>query len=177
MKSIYIIGSLRNPEIPVFANRLREKGFEVFDDWFSAGATADDEWQQYENTRGRNYKEALKGHSAQTIFNLDKTHLDRCDGAVLVLPAGKSGHLELGYTIGRGKPGYILFDRVPERYDVMYNFATEVFFCSDTLIATIEEQRDAKQPEVGRKILGSSKTGFYVEQGPINTDGGGNSSS
>ena len=37
MKSIYIIGSLRNKNIPLIGNKLREAGFEVFDDWFSPG--------------------------------------------------------------------------------------------------------------------------------------------
>jgi hypothetical protein len=128
IKSIYVIGSLRNLEVPKFANDLRSLGFEVFDDWYGAGPEADDYWQKYENERGRSYEDALKGYAAQTIFKLDKTHLDRCDAAVMCMPAGKSGHLELGYVIGTGKKGFILFDKVPERYDVMYNFATGVFF-------------------------------------------------
>lgn len=33
---IYVIGSLRNPEIPKFANELRSLDFEVFDDWYGA---------------------------------------------------------------------------------------------------------------------------------------------
>ena len=36
MKSIYIIGSLRNPEIPLLGNDLRKLGLDVFDDWFSS---------------------------------------------------------------------------------------------------------------------------------------------
>jgi hypothetical protein len=32
-----------------------------------------------------------------------------------------------GYLIGQGKPGFILMDGEPERYDVMYKFATVVF--------------------------------------------------
>jgi nucleoside 2-deoxyribosyltransferase len=131
---VYLIGSLRNPAVPELANELRVAGFEVFDDWYSAGERADDSWQAYENIRGRDYKAALKGFSAQMIFNFDKKHIDEADAVVLLLPAGKSGHLELGYALGQGKPGYILFDKVPERYDVMYNFATDVFFDKTELI-------------------------------------------
>jgi len=50
-----------------------------------------------------------------------------------VLPAGKSGHLELGFLRGKGKPCYILFPEDPERWDVMYNFAREVFFTKEKL--------------------------------------------
>jgi len=62
---------------------------------------------------------------------------------VLVLPAGKSGHLELGYMIGQGKPGYILLDGEPERFDVMYNFATGVFTNLSDLLKVIGGSIDA----------------------------------
>jgi nucleoside 2-deoxyribosyltransferase len=128
MKKIYLIGSLRNPEIPRIGNYLRELGFEVFDDWFAGGKIADDEWQAYEQLRGRPYDVALRGHAAQHVYNFDLEHINSSDIGLLALPAGKSGHLELGYMIGQGKPGYVLFDKEPERWDVMYNFATAVSF-------------------------------------------------
>ena len=130
---IYLIGSLRNPEIPVIGNYLRSLGLEVFDDWFAAGPIADDSWQEYETGRGHSYKEALKGYAAKHVFEFDLHHLHRADIGVLVMPAGKSGHLELGYLRGQGKPVYILFDKEPERYDQMYQFAEEVFFNKEEL--------------------------------------------
>ena len=121
---IYLIGSMRNPRIPLIANALRGAGLNVFDDWFSPGPAADDEWQRYEQIRGRKYQEALDGAHAQEVFDFDKRHLDMSDAAVLVAPAGKSAHLELGYVIGCGKPGFVLLEHEPERYDIMYRFAT-----------------------------------------------------
>lgn len=123
---IYLIGSLRNPEVPLIANLIREEGHEVFDDWYSAGPEADDKWRDYERGRGHSYRDALRGYAARHVFEFDKTHLLRADVVVLALPAGKSGHLELGWAIGKGKPGYILLDS-PDRWDVMYQFATGVF--------------------------------------------------
>jgi hypothetical protein len=99
---IYLIGSLRNPDVPKVAASLRAAGIEVFDDWYAAGYEADDMWKEYEQERGRGYLEALEGHAANHVFSFDKCHLDRADAGVLVAPAGKSGHLELGYLIGRG---------------------------------------------------------------------------
>ena len=131
---LYLIGSLRNPEIPYIGNRLREIGFEVFDDWFAGGKIADDEWQAYETVRGHSYKQALRGYAASHVFDFDLHHLNRADIGVLVLPSGKSCQLELGYLIGQGKPGYVLFDSVPERFDVMYKFATNVFFDLEELL-------------------------------------------
>ena len=77
MKSIYVIGSLRNPAIPALGNDLRALGLDVFEDWFSSGPETDDYWQKYEKTRGRSYEEALKGYMAEHIFSFDKFHLDQ----------------------------------------------------------------------------------------------------
>ncbi len=126
-RSIYLIGSLRNSEVPAIATALRERGWDVFDDWYAAGPEADDYWQKYETARGHNYREALSGYAARHVFKFDKAHIERCDVGLLVLPAGKSGHLELGYMLGTGKPGYILLPEKTDRYDVMYKFATDVF--------------------------------------------------
>lgn len=137
MKSIYLIGSLRNDAVPRVAEVLRIAGWDVFDDWYSAGPEADDYWQRYETNRGHTYREALRGYAADHVFKFDRTHLDRCDVGLLILPAGKSGHLELGYMIGRGKPGYILLDKTPDRFDVMYRFATDVFSSTPEMLARL----------------------------------------
>lgn len=137
MKRIYLIGSLRNPEVPVVAAGLRKLGHEVFDDWYAAGPEADDKWREYEQGRGHSYQEALHGHAANHVFGYDKVHLDRCDTVVLLLPAGRSGHLEFGYAIGQGKPGYILLDPAQDRWDVMYRFATGVFLNREDLCKTL----------------------------------------
>jgi hypothetical protein len=132
--NIYLIGSLRNPEVPKFANRLRASGFDVFDDWYCAGPRADDHWQEHEEVRGHTFLDALKGYPAAHVFEYDRYHLMKASVGILMLPAGKSGHLELGFLIGQGKPGYILLDRIPERWDVMYRFADKVFDAQQLLI-------------------------------------------
>lgn len=141
MKSVYIIGSLRNEKIPQVGNLLRDNGYDAFDDWYGAGHEADDKWRDYENLRGRSHKDALFGYAAKHVFAFDLHHLNRCDLAVLVMPAGKSGHLELGYFVGLGKPGFIYFDAVPDRYDVMHQFATDIFSSDEELIKGLEAYR------------------------------------
>ena len=137
-QNIYLIGSLRNPAIPGIGVELRKRGFDVFDDWYAAGPEADDKWQLYEQARGRTYKEALDhGHAGKHVFNFDLHHLSNANVGVLVLPAGKSGHLELGWLLGKGVPGYVLFDKVPDRWDVMYQFANGVFFNEQDLYDTL----------------------------------------
>lgn len=139
MSTVYLIGSMRNAQIPLLAVQLREAKFDVFEDWYSPGPEADEQWQKYEQIRGRTFHEALNGFHAKHVFAFDKYHLDRADIAVLVLPAGKSGHLELGYMVGKGKPSYILFDGEPDRYDVMYQFANESFMSPAALLAALRK--------------------------------------
>lgn len=139
IKSIYIIGSLRNPEIPKFANELQALGFEAFADWTAPGPQADDFLRDYSKERGLDYKQTLRSYAAKHIYEFDKAHIDRCDLAVMLMPAGKSGHMELGYVIGQNKLGYILFDQIPERIDVMYQFATDIFFSKQELFEELKK--------------------------------------
>ena len=141
MKSLYVIGSLKNENIPIIGNEFREMGFYVFDDWYSPGPEADDFWRNHQNIKKLTYGQALKGYAAKHIFEFDKSHLDRCDIAVLIMPAGKSCHLELGYMVGKGKKCYVLFDKEPDRWDIMYGFATDVFFSLDELKKELEQYK------------------------------------
>lgn len=142
MSKLYLIGSLRNEYVPTYARRLRAElpDVEIFDDWYAAGPEADDYWKAYEQARGRSYIEALKGYAARHVFEFDKHHLDTSTHALLVLPAGKSGHIELMYALGQGKEVAILLDQFDDpRWDVMYQFVPNVF-------ETIEQVVDWARP-------------------------------
>lgn len=141
IKSIYVIGALRNKNIPDFANQLQAQGYEAFADWFSPGPDADDFLREYSKARGLSYGECLDSYAAQHVFDFDKFHLDRCDAAVMLAPAGKSAHTELGYVRGCGKPAYMVFDEVPERYDVMVKFATKIFFSREEFFKYMKENK------------------------------------
>jgi hypothetical protein len=134
---IYLIGALANPAIPRIANELTARGLDVFAEWYSPGPRADEHWREYELARGRSYREALAGPHAQHIFAFDKRYLDACDVGVLVMPAGKSGHLELGYMAGQGKRTYVFFEAEPMRYDLMYLLATDILFGVDELASVL----------------------------------------
>lgn len=136
---VYLIGALNNRNLIELANEIRGLGIDVFDDWISPGEYTDDYWREYETRRGRSYGEALAGHHAGMVFAFDKWHLDDSDVVVLVLPCGKSAHLELGYALGQGKVGYVLFDDEPDRYDVMYRFADGVFFSRAALLDILRQ--------------------------------------
>ena len=132
MKSVYIIGALKNPIVPEFTNRLVEEGFDAFSEWYTPGPEADSFLLDYAKRRGWSYKQALNSYAAEHIFNFDVRHLEAADIVVMLAPCGKSCHMEFGWHARTGKPGFILFDGEPERFDLMYRFATDVFFhCED----------------------------------------------
>ena len=146
---LYLIGSLRNPRIPELAKRLREEcpDVEVFDDWFAAGPEADDCWKTYEMGRGRSYNDALKGYAARHVFSFDKFHLDRATHILLVLPAGKSGHMECMYgAYGVGANTAILLDPEDVRWDVMYQFIETILESDDEIKGWLDrtEKRSGK---------------------------------
>jgi hypothetical protein len=137
MRSIYIIGALKNWNIPKLSNEIEKLGLEVFSEWMTPGPEADSYLLKYAKERGWSYERALQSYAAKHVFEFDKAHLDRCDMALAVAPFGKSAMLELGYTVGKGKPGYIYFPEEPERFDVMLQFATKIFFDKEKLFAEL----------------------------------------
>lgn len=133
---IYLIGSLRNAAIPILGERLRKDGFKIFDEWYSAGEEADDKLRDYFRNRGFSYKEALSSHAAKNIFHFDKRHLDASEAAILVMPAGKSAHLEVGW-MAKDKPTFYYIEEEPDRYDLMVQFCTAVCIGYDDLVETL----------------------------------------
>ena len=135
---VYLVGSLRNPRVPVVAKQLRAAGFDIFDDWFASGPIADDSWRDYEQDhRDHNMAQALAGIAAQHVYLHDKKWLDTAGAGILMMPAGKSGHLEIGYLAGQGKPTFALFEEDPERFDVMLNFLNAVTYSVEELITCL----------------------------------------
>jgi nucleoside 2-deoxyribosyltransferase len=135
---VYVAGSMKEREkIRIVSAKLRAAGYDVFNYWIMPGEETDVKWQEFEQAQGKTYREALVSPHAQNVFEFDKSWLDAAEAIVLVLPAGKSGHLELGYMLGKGKNGYILLDGEPERWDVMYLFATDILYTIEELLEVL----------------------------------------
>lgn len=138
---IYLIGSLKNPHVPNIGRGLRDLGHDVFDDWHAGGPTADAEWRRYHQQRGDGYAAALRGRAGANSFQFDMHNLADADAGLLIMPAGKSAHLELGWLVGTGRPGFIFFDREPGDWDLMYKIADEIFFDEEALYTHFGKRR------------------------------------
>lgn len=120
---IYVASSWRNARQPAVVAALREAGHEVYDfrhpspgnDGFH-WSDVDPDWRNWD---GERFTNALNHPVAVAGYGLDKAALDWCQACVLVLPSGRSAHLEAGYAIGQGKPTAILLEEKQEP-ELMY---------------------------------------------------------
>lgn len=138
---IYVASSWRNQIQPDIVALLRGDGHEVYDfrhpkpgnDGFS-WRQIDPDWMEWQP---REYVEKINGPIARAGFDLDKEALDWCEVCVLVLPCGRSAHLEAGYVIGRGKP--TIFYLRPEGFEpeLMYLLGNGFAFDAETLRACV----------------------------------------
>lgn len=112
---LYVASSWRNPQQPSVVAALRTDGHDVYDFRHPPGgdhlgfswAEIDPDWQSW---TAEQYVAALHHPTAQAGFASDFGAMQRATGGVLVLPSGRSAHLEAGYFVGAGKPLWVLID-------------------------------------------------------------------
>ena len=116
-RKIYLASSWRNEYHKDVLEALRNDGHEVHDYRDPAGyfrwndVHPDADWK---NWSPEQFKEALTHKQAFVGFNRDMQGLDGSNTCVLLLPSGRSAHIEAGYAIGKGKDTFIL---MPEKVE------------------------------------------------------------
>lgn len=144
-RKIYLASSWRNKNQPVVLAALRDGGHEVYDfrnpapgNSGFAWSAIDPEWLGWEP---RAFAEILTSSPvAADGFHLDKEALDGCDTCVLVLPCGRSAHLELGYAAGQGKDTFVLLSD-PCEPELMYLLCTGLAADLPSLLAALAEPK------------------------------------
>jgi nucleoside 2-deoxyribosyltransferase len=111
-KRIYLASSWRNPHQPWLVELLRQDGHEVYD-FRNPPNSSGFKWQDIgldpANCTAVAYREALLQHPrAAQGFMADFAAMRWADTGLLVLPCGRSAHLELGWLAGAGKRTLIL---------------------------------------------------------------------
>lgn len=61
------------------------------------------------------------------IGALNYLQLLKCELLVLVLPCGRSAHLEAGWMCGQQRPVYVIGPMVPGEFDAMYVMTNGIF--------------------------------------------------
>jgi hypothetical protein len=139
---IYVASSWRNLYQPTVVTTLRQAGHAVYD--FRNPALDDDGFQWAEidlawrSWTPAQYREALQHPLAQVGFAQDKLALQMADVTVLVLPCGRSSHLELGYARGVGQRTAVLMLEACEP-ELMYLLCDRVCLSMVELLAWLHE--------------------------------------
>ena len=138
---IYVASSWRNQYQPAVVKALRDAGHEVYDfrnppnggkgfHW----SDIDKDWHGWSNVQ---YRQALEHPIAKAGFQSDMDGLLWCEVCVLVLPCGRSAHLELGWSIGDSKRTYILSIDSHEP-ELMYKMVDKICISIDELLSELK---------------------------------------
>ena len=133
---VYVASSWRNDRQPAVVKALKvvEK-HDVYD--FRHPSNGPFKWSDidpdWENWTAAEFRNLLNHPITDMGFHQDFKALQECDACVLVMPCGRSAHLELGWAVGASKRTAILLaDGEPE---LMYRMV-------DKLLLSVSEAVD-----------------------------------
>lgn len=114
---IYIASSWRNEIQPVIVDLARGLGHKVYDfrdsdgfHWSEVDPTVEVQGFAEYTYSATKFEELLHAPQARRGFARDMAAVKTCDTLILVLPCGRSAHLELGMAVGFGKRTIIYLD-------------------------------------------------------------------
>jgi len=120
---VYVASSWRNIHQPAVVEAIRERGHLAYDFRHPArdgGGFAwseiDTEWESWTTEQ---YAATLRHPVAKRGFSRDESAMRWATSAVLVLPCGRSAHMEAGWFMGRDKP-VIVYTPEPQEPELMY---------------------------------------------------------
>lgn len=139
---IYLASSWKNKETVLkMAELLKSKGHAV-------DAFCDEEnrisfnWSELTtimakegwNVKELDAKDMMKHERVQEAFQEDKKYIDWSDAVIMLMPCGRSAHLEAGYAVGSGKKLYIVGGFKKGEFETMYGFANGMYYYTQTPI-------------------------------------------
>ena len=164
---IYVASSWRNALQPSVVEALRKDGHDVYD--FRKPAPGDNGfgWQQVTDRPRAEWdaefyaNEVLDHPVAARGFELDMAALDAASAVVLVLPCGRSAHLELGYATGHGKLSIAYVPALDEP-ELMYRMCDYVETTMEGVRRQLSQARSA--PRWQRDLAGKTRDHQYGGQ-------------
>lgn len=139
---IYVASSWRNKHQPAVVAALRAAGHEVYD--FRNPSPGDNgfSWRQCATpsqlTDPKKFRDEVLTHPiAQHGFNSDMNALREAEATVLVLPCGRSAHLEFGWAAGNGQKTLVLFEETLDEPELMYLMNTKLCVSIDEVITEL----------------------------------------
>jgi hypothetical protein len=109
---VYVASSWRNHLQQAVVVMLRNLGLEVYDFRAPAPGESGFSWREIDpdwlTWNPQQWRAALSHPVAAEGFSRDKSAIDHADCGVLVLPSGRSAHLEAAFMAACGKPVFTL---------------------------------------------------------------------
>lgn len=153
MSLIYLASSWRNSDQPEVLDTLRAAGHRVYDfrnpgdKWNARGGEKGDDsggfrWSEidpeWEGWSPWSFTQALQTETAERGFTHDFDAMQASEVGVLLLPSGRSAHLEAGYFAGHpDKTLHVLCLTLPEP-ELMYLMADGIHLSVGSLLAALE---------------------------------------
>ena len=135
---VYVASSWRNERQSTVIAVLRDAGHDVYDFRESKGfhwSEIDPEWKKW--TPGI-YRNSLHHELAEEGYLSDYQALQLAEAVVLVMPCGRSAHMELGWAVGAGKKTAILLsDGEPE---LMYKMVKFIAVTLNEVVSWLEAE-------------------------------------
>ena len=127
---IYVASSWRNDLQPFVVNALRTAGHEVYDfknpkpgEHGFSWSEIDSNWRNWTDAK---FSNALNHPISERGFRLDFDGMKWADACVMVMPCGRSAHIEAGWCAGAGKRLVIMLSG-PCEPELMYKLTP--FIC------------------------------------------------
>ena len=141
---IYVASSWRNEERQqAVVTALRDAGHDVYDFRNPAPGDHGFSWEQCveaEQLRDpRRFRSEVLTHPiALAGFAKDRGALAMADATVLVLPCGRSAHLELGYAVGRRQRTIVLLDDPMSEPELMYLLCSHICISIEEIVELLQ---------------------------------------
>lgn len=143
MSYVYVASSWRNPNQPFVISQMRQAGIDCYDfrnpspgntgfSWRDVGGSSPSDMEARlplpkgsDLVTASTYMRMINHPVAIDGFNHDFEAMQAADTFVLLLPCGKSAHLELGWAVGFGKRTAILLEPAVEP-ELMYRMVDHI---------------------------------------------------
>lgn len=128
-RKIYLASSWRNNQQPELVVQLRREGYDVYDfrkpvenDSGFSWSEIDPNWRKWSVSQ---FKAALDHPFSDRGFGFGFEAMKWADTFVLLLPSGRSAHIEAGWAMGARIPTFILMPE-GEEPELMYRMASGI---------------------------------------------------
>lgn len=140
---IYVASSWRNRIQQEIVAVLRREGHAVYDFRNPSPGNHGFSWSEisanWQSWHPEQYRKALSHPIAIRGYVSDFEAMYEAEACVLVLPCGRSAHLEAGWFVGKGRPLHILILE-PCEPELMYRMAAGVYVTIEELCAALRKQ-------------------------------------